>query len=153
VKGWATGRRAPAARARAAIPQGVRRHSIQLVDAGGYLLIPPYSTLLNASALFLPGALLLWPWSPGLLLVVGSVIAYQGLEVWVALRLVRADAQFTASLSFAPISLLWKAENDLLAVIAYRGNAWIRTERTPHQGEATADAECSESPPRPRSGS
>jgi hypothetical protein len=129
---WATGRRALNARARAAIVRGLRAGSLHQVDAGLDLLMPAYSKHLNWTAVALVLGALATPATFGPLCVAGAALLYQIAEVGVAMRIMGAGPQLIASLAFAPVFLLWKAAIDALAVVGFRRDAWIRTERQPH---------------------
>jgi hypothetical protein len=72
------------------------------------------------------------PWTLGPAVVVGAALLYQVAEVAIALRIMRAEARFIASLVFAPVFLLWKVVIDVLALVGFRRSAWTRTERQPH---------------------
>jgi cellulose synthase/poly-beta-1,6-N-acetylglucosamine synthase-like glycosyltransferase len=126
---WSSGRAVLYRRARRAIATGFRRGSPALVDAGLELLLPTYSKLMNQSLLALLLAVLLRERAPGLLPAVLLALAYQGGEIAVALRRMRAGPAFLASLAFAPVFLVWKAVIDLLAVVGFRRNLWARTAR------------------------
>jgi cellulose synthase/poly-beta-1,6-N-acetylglucosamine synthase-like glycosyltransferase len=126
---WSSGRHVLYRRARRAIAMGVRRRRLTLIDAGLELLLPTYSKLMNQSLAALLAALLLRARAPGLLPAVLLVLAYQGGEIAVALRRMRAGPAFLASLAFAPVFLAWKAVIDLLALVGFRRHLWARTAR------------------------
>jgi cellulose synthase/poly-beta-1,6-N-acetylglucosamine synthase-like glycosyltransferase len=126
---WSSGRNVLYRRARRAIATGLRSRRLTLVDAGVELLLPTYSKQMNQTLLGLAVALLLRERAPGLLPAVLVALAYQGAEIAVALRRMRAGPAFLASLAFAPVFLAWKAVIDLLAVIGFRRNLWARTAR------------------------
>lgn len=136
---WASGRRALAARARRAVVAGLRRRSIVLVDGGLDLLLPTYSKTASWSLVVLAASLLLHSREPGLLPAALAILGYQGLELCVALRLMRASPRFLASLAFSPVYLAWKAVVDGLALVGYRREAWVRTDRTPHLEQTPED--------------
>ncbi len=129
---WATGRRALNARARASMARGLRQGSLPEIEVGLDLLMPSYSKLLNWTAVALVVAACAVPASIWPLVVVGGALAYQVAEVAVAMRMMGAGIETFASLAFAPVFLVWKAGIDLLAVVGFRRNAWIRTERRSH---------------------
>ncbi len=132
---WATGRRALNARARSAIARGVRSGSLDEIDLGLDLLMPSYSKHLNWTIGALVLAAIVAPVTLGPLAVGGAALAYQVGEVLAGMWIMGVEWSFVASLLFAPVFLAWKAVIDLLAVIGFRRDAWIRTERQPHEAE------------------
>ena len=129
---WATSRRDLNARARSAIAHGLRHRSLHRIDSGLDILMPSYSKLLNWTAVAAGLSLAVAPRTLGPAVLVGGALLYQVAEVAIALRIMRAELRFIASLAFAPVFLVWKAVIDVLAVVGFRRDAWTRTERQPH---------------------
>lgn len=132
---WATGRRALNRRARATVARGLRRGSLHEIDAGLDLLMPPYSKLLNWTLVALVVTGVAATHSLGPLILVALAFAYQVAEVGIAMWIMGPEPRFIASLMFAPVFLAWKAVIDLLAVLGFQRDRWIRTERQPHVDE------------------
>jgi cellulose synthase/poly-beta-1,6-N-acetylglucosamine synthase-like glycosyltransferase len=132
---WATGRASLAKSARSALWEGLRSRSLRLVDIAIDLLIPTYARMLSLTLLALVLAWLVRRETAGPLVVAIGVLAYQVVEVGIALRLMRASPRFIASLAFAPIFLAWKIPIDVLAALGHRREVWARTERRHHTSD------------------
>lgn len=126
---WATGRRALRKRALAALRDGLRLRSTDLFNAGLELVLPTYSATLNQLAGGGLLSLLVLSISPAPLLFAVALGLAAGLEIAVALMLMRASRETVASFVLAPVFLVWKAVIDLLAMVGFRGSRWTRTER------------------------
>lgn len=129
---WATGRASLAKSARRALWEGLRSRSLHQVDIAIDLLMPSYARVLSCSLLALGLAWFARAESPALLWAAIGLLAYQIIEVGIALCLMRASLRFVASLAFAPVFLVWKMVIEVLAALGHRREVWARTERREH---------------------
>jgi cellulose synthase/poly-beta-1,6-N-acetylglucosamine synthase-like glycosyltransferase len=109
---------------------GLWNRDLHRFDAGLSLVVPNYALLANVTIVGLLVALLLGtPYvTLWLGLLLGAELGYFALGVAVS----GLTARSLASLSIAPIFLVWKAFVDAVAMLRMKRLAWTRTERVPH---------------------
>lgn len=147
---WLTGRVALYRRAWRSLLAGVRECSVHRVDCSIELLMPTYSTMLNASFVGLACSLVLLSEAPWLLVGVAVVLVYQLCELGIALLLMGVTPGFVRSLAFAPVFLVWRAAVDLLALLGHRRDRWGSRGRTRSARGASDDGVGSRCEPRSR---
>jgi cellulose synthase/poly-beta-1,6-N-acetylglucosamine synthase-like glycosyltransferase len=110
------------------ILQGVRRASLQWVDAGLSLVVPNYALLANLSLLGLGVAVLVG--APTYILAwFGATLTLLIAYFAVGIALSGLTRRSLLSLSLAPVFLGWKVFVDLVALVRGRNLPWVRTRR------------------------
>jgi hypothetical protein len=109
--------------------RGLAQRSALLLDAAAEQLIPPLSVPFAVGAVAVPAAWLLE--SPGLTGVAVACLLGYAIYLVAALALVGAPLRIYVTLGAAPVYIAWKVGLYARAMIGSRGDAWVRTMRTP----------------------
>ena len=113
---------------RATYREGLRTGNLPLIDAGLEILLPSYSMLMNYTLLGLVMCLI--PGVPPLAWVLcGGAFLLQIAEFALGMWVMGASLRVVASIAVAPVFLVWKMGIGVLAVVGFRRDRWVRTDR------------------------